>query len=87
MTTTEMPDVDAVAAAIRSWAAELLDEPGVDLTENFLDLGGHSLLAIQLSRRCEQRFGRPIDMRVLFESSLADVAVQLRDTLRPDAKP
>jgi acyl carrier protein len=87
MTITEVPDVDALAAAIRSWTAELLGEPDVDLTENFLDLGGHSLLAIQLSRRCEQRFGRPIDMRVLFESALADVAVQLRDTLQSDVTP
>jgi acyl carrier protein len=59
------------------WVGELLGDPQVRLEDNFLDLGGHSMLAVELSRRAQERLGAPCDMRVLFESSLSQVADQL----------
>lgn len=77
--TDEVADVRDV---LRHWAEELLEEPDVSLEDNFLDRGGHSLLAVELSVRIEERFGAPINMRVLFENSIREVADELAGRCR-----
>jgi acyl carrier protein len=63
-----------VAEALCEQAASLLAEPDIAVSDNFLDVGGHSLMALDLSKEMEQRFGVPLDIRVLFEESFETVA-------------
>nr|CCF23456.1 thiolation domain [Streptomyces sp.] len=59
------------------WVAELLEDPEVRPEDNFLDLGGHSMLALQLSQRAKDKFGAEYDIKVLFESSIAEAGADL----------
>ena len=67
-------DETEVAATLLLRTSELLGEPDLDLSGNFLDVGGHSLMAFQLSSTIEAHFGVPVDLRLLFGESLTAVA-------------
>ena len=47
---------------------EVLDRPGIGVTENFFDLGGHSLLVAKLLLRIEQRFGKRLSLANVFQA-------------------
>ncbi|GAA2473930.1 phosphopantetheine-binding protein [Streptomyces mauvecolor] len=68
--------IDDAQGLILAWATELLEEPAT-AEDNFLDLGGHSVLALELSDRIKERFGAEVDIQVLFEQSLGEVASQV----------
>jgi acyl carrier protein len=59
--------------------AELLERPGVGVTDNFFDLGGHSLLAVLLLLRIKETFGveLPIDDVYSGSLTLGDLATRI----------
>ncbi|MET8630379.1 phosphopantetheine-binding protein [Kitasatospora sp. NPDC004669] len=76
------PEVTEAQELVLRWAAEILEEP-VTAEDNFLDLGGHSVLALELGNRIKEHFGVELDIEVLFERSVGEVAagvVRLADT-------
>lgn len=74
--TEAKPVLDETQGLILTWATELLEEPAT-AEDNFLDLGGHSALALELSDRIKERFGAEVDIQVLFEQSLGEVASEV----------
>ena len=71
---TEMDHGDrSLGAEFLALVREILGEPSLELRDNFLDVGGHSLLAIELSDRVDERFGKELSMRRLYEERLQDV--------------
>lgn len=80
--------VREIERAIVDWTGELLGEP-VDAGDNFLDLGGHSVLALTLIDKIRATLGAEVGTQLLFEVSLAEVAVEVarqqRKTVRSDA--
>ncbi|GCD44446.1 phosphopantetheine-binding protein [Streptomyces paromomycinus] len=74
--TQDKPILDEARSLIPAWATELLEEPAT-LEDNFLDLGGHSVLALELSNRIKERFGAEVDIQILFEKNLAEVASEV----------
>ena len=46
--------------------------------DKFFEMGGHSLLALQALRQIENKLGVRLDFRVLFQESLADIAMRCR---------
>ncbi|MFB7745351.1 phosphopantetheine-binding protein [Streptomyces sp. NPDC056132] len=75
-TTQDQPILADSQSLILAWATELLEEPAA-AEDNFLDLGGHSVLALELSDRIKERFGVEVDIQVLFEQSLGEVASEV----------
>lgn len=71
---------EAVRAEIHGqvleWIRESLEDPGIELADNFLDVGGHSLAAAHVNKQLEQRFGVRIPLRSLFESTVAEACDQ-----------
>jgi acyl-CoA synthetase (AMP-forming)/AMP-acid ligase II/acyl carrier protein len=66
--------------------AELLGTDGIDMDSNFLELGGHSLMAVQLVIWAREEFDVELPLRLLYEATLADLAVFVFDELaRSDA--
>lgn len=67
-----------------AWSKQLLRDDELDMGANFIGAGGHSVLAVKLSHLVERRYGVPIDLRVLFRSSLGEVC---SDLVRRGASP
>ncbi|MEU3355865.1 phosphopantetheine-binding protein [Streptomyces sp. NPDC037389] len=74
--TQNKPALDEVQRLILEWSTELLEEP-TTAEDNFLDLGGHSALALELSNQIKERFAAEIDIQVLFERTLGEVAAEV----------
>jgi amino acid adenylation domain-containing protein len=74
---------DGPADALRVIWRELLgvDELGDD--DDFFDRGGHSLLTLQLIQRIEERLGRTLTMRDVFERPVFSAQVDLLRRLAP----
>lgn len=72
---------EEVREATMKWAAEILMEPDLLPSDNFLELGGHSILALRLCDKAKERFGAEYDMLVLFEGDLASTAQDLADRI------
>lgn len=70
-------DEAAIETAVVEWVHELLEDPGVLPSENFLVAGGHSMLAVELNQRAVERFGVELDLQLLFEETLEDVSTDL----------
>ncbi|MFM8288472.1 MAG: thioesterase domain-containing protein, partial [Planctomycetaceae bacterium] len=67
----------------RIWC-ELLHLDSVDCDTSFFDLGGHSLLAVRMFAMVEQKHGRRLPLKVLFEAStIGELARILGDSTRP----
>lgn len=75
---------EEVRDATMKWAAEILMEPELSLSDNFLELGGHSILALRMCSKAKEQFGTEYDMLVLFESDLAGAAQDLADRIAGD---
>ncbi|MER0245213.1 phosphopantetheine-binding protein [Streptomyces sp. HSW2009] len=67
---------ETVEKQILDWATDLLEEQ-VSNDDNFLDLGGHSALALDLNGRIKESYGVDLDLQLLFENSLGDVAADV----------
>ena len=46
--------------------------------DKFFEMGGHSLLGLQALRQIEYKLGVKLDLRVLFQESLAEIATRCR---------
>lgn len=88
------PTVDREIVPVESEAEErlgalwggVLGTNDVSRTDNFFDCGGHSLLAMKLIGLVEEAFGVRLSFRSLLQSSLAEIAAQLPDTVaKPDS--
>jgi amino acid adenylation domain-containing protein len=63
---------------LQLWEAILQIQP-VSIFDSFFDIGGHSLLAVQLMSQIAERFGRNLDLTMLFQHpTIAALAVVLR---------
>ncbi|MBV6405294.1 MAG: amino acid adenylation domain-containing protein [Flavobacteriales bacterium] len=59
---------------------QVLQRPDIGVHDDFFDLGGHSLLGIQLLGLTEQRLGRSLPLKALFEApTIARFAAMLGD--------
>lgn len=67
---------------VMEWCSELLDEK-VGREDNFLDLGGHSMLAVMLNERVNERYGIDLDIQILFEGTIAEVAESIESATDP----
>ncbi|HEU5152235.1 MAG TPA: phosphopantetheine-binding protein [Iamia sp.] len=54
------------------WLQEELEDDTITLEDNFLDVGGNSYLAMQLAEMLYAEGGFKLDMRRLYELSLAE---------------
>ncbi len=60
---------------------QVLQQPDIGVHDDFFDLGGHSLLGIQLLGLTEQRLGRSLPLKALFEApTIARFAELLGDS-------
>ena len=46
--------------------------------DRFFEIGGHSLLGVQALRQIEDKLGVRLEFAVLFQESLADIAMRCR---------
>lgn len=77
---------DEIERDIADMWQRLLGIAQVGIHDNFFYLGGHSLLATQLMARIQERWGRNLPLRILFESpTIAGLASHLRDGTPPEA--
>jgi len=74
--TQSNPSPEEVEQLVLTWSTELLEEK-VSGDDNFLDLGGHSALALDLISRIKERFEVDLDLQLLFEHSLSEVAADV----------
>ncbi|HZI16342.1 MAG TPA: amino acid adenylation domain-containing protein, partial [Myxococcus sp.] len=78
-TTAHVPPRDALEALLATAFEELLGVSPVGAEHDFFALGGHSLLAMRLLARIQERTGRALPPRVLFEAPTVEgLAAHLR---------
>ncbi|SEP95062.1 beta-ketoacyl synthase N-terminal-like domain-containing protein [Lentzea albida] len=78
------PDDDDPDAVVLAVVREVLKEPGLILSDDFLDAGGNSINGVGVVIRLNERFGTDIDVLDLFDcSDLADLAALVRSRI-PD---
>jgi len=68
--------VEATIAEI--WTNLIGPTRPIGRADKFFEMGGHSLLALRASRQMEHRLGVKLDIRVLFQESLGDLATRCR---------
>ena len=73
--------VEATIAEI--WTNLIGPTRPIGRADKFFEMGGHSLLALRASRQMEQQLGVKLDIRVLFQESLADIATRCRSQRIP----
>jgi hypothetical protein len=70
---------DPVEAAIAEvWTRLIGPTRPIGRADKFFEMGGHSLLALRALRQMERQLGVKLDLRVLFQESLADIATRCR---------
>lgn len=71
---------DSTAADLESqviaWLRQELDDDSITGEDNFLDVGGHSMLAAELNGWLGDQRGVQLDIRRLFEDSLAKAVAE-----------
>ena len=58
------------------WTNLISPARSIGRADKFFEMGGHSLLALQALRQSENKFGLRLDLRVLFQESLAEIATR-----------
>lgn len=61
---------------VLAWVREVLEDPSVELADNFLDVGGHSMAAARINKLLEQQCGVRMPIRTLYEATLGDACDQ-----------
>jgi hypothetical protein len=70
---------DPVEATIAEvWTHLIGPSRPIGRADKFFEMGGHSLLALRALRQMEHRLGVKLDIRMLFQQSLAEIATQCR---------
>jgi amino acid adenylation domain-containing protein len=70
---------DPVEATIAEvWTHLIGPSRPIGRADKFFEMGGHSLLAFRALRQMEHRLGVKLDIRMLFQQSLAEIATQCR---------
>ena len=67
------PRADELVALV----GDLLGVSDLDADSNFIEEGGHSLQAVELDRLVTDRFGKTLDIELLFRGTLGEVADSL----------
>jgi amino acid adenylation domain-containing protein len=68
---------DPVEIAIADiWTALIHPSRPIGRSDRFFEMGGHSLLALQALRQMETKTGVMLDLRTLFQESLAEIAAR-----------
>lgn len=76
-------DAGSLAGGLRVIWRELLGVDDVSDEDDFFDRGGHSLLTLQLTLRIEERLGRKLTMRDMFEHPTFGAQVSLLQQREP----
>jgi len=72
---------DKVEATLLAIWEEVLERPGIGITDDYFDLGGHSILAVGLMSRIERVFHRRLPIAQLFRNpTVEQLAATLRDS-------
>jgi acyl-coenzyme A synthetase/AMP-(fatty) acid ligase len=70
---------DPVEAAIAEvWTDLIGPARPIGRADKFFEMGGHSLLALRALRQMEHQLGVKLDLRALFQESLAEIATRCR---------
>jgi natural product biosynthesis luciferase-like monooxygenase protein/thioester reductase-like protein len=73
------PRDDTERALAQIWG-EVLDRPGIGVSDDFFAFGGHSLLAVRVITAIRDRLGLPIPLRCLFEAPTIARLARVIDT-------
>jgi hypothetical protein len=74
----EAPADPAEAAIAEIWTNLIGPTRQIGRADKFFEMGGHSLLALRALRQMEHQLGAKLDLRVLFQETLADIATRCR---------
>src|SRR5262245_21128533 len=74
----EAPSDPAETAIAEIWTNLIGPARSIGRADKFFEMGGHSLLALQALRQIENQLGMRLDLRVLFQASLAEIATRCR---------
>ena len=74
----EAPSDPIEATIAEIWTNLIGPARSISRADKFFEMGGHSLLGLQALRQMEHKLGVALDFRVLFQESLADIAVRCR---------
>jgi amino acid adenylation domain-containing protein len=72
----EAPSDPIEATIAEIWANLIGPARPIGRGDKFFEMGGHSLLALRALRQMEQKLGVKLDLRLLFQDSLADIATR-----------
>ncbi|QSQ17761.1 non-ribosomal peptide synthetase [Myxococcus landrumensis] len=83
---TQRPFRSSLEMVLHRLWKEVLEQPGVDVDDDFFTVGGDSILAMRLLARLEEEFGLPLPLAVLFQNPvLRDSADAIQDYLREES--
>ena len=74
----EAPSDPIETAIAEIWTNLIGPARPIGRADKFFEMGGHSLLALQALRQIENKLGVRLDLRVLFQESLIDIAMRCR---------
>ena len=73
----EAPSGPLEAAIAEIWTELIQPARAIGRNDNFFEMGGHSLLALRALQRMEKDLDANLDIRVLFQDNLADIASRI----------
>jgi acyl-coenzyme A synthetase/AMP-(fatty) acid ligase len=74
----EAPSDPVEAAIAQVWTDLIGPARPIGRADKFFEMGGYSLLALRALQQMEHQLGVKLDLRVLFQESLADIATRCR---------
>ena len=74
----EAPSDPVETAIAEIWTNLIGPARSIGRADKFFEMGGHSLLALQALRQIENKLGVRLDLHVLFQESLAEIATRCR---------
>ena len=81
----EAPSDPVETAIAEIWTNLIGPARPIGRADKFFEVGGHSLLALQALQQIENQLGVRLDLRVLFQESLAEIATRCRPANCPHA--